>query len=112
MLEAIQDNVRKRKILSAEKKYQIVEEIKRNPGRKAEILRREGLYSSDILRFERIIREGGIKALKECKSGKKRLQEVSYEEYASLQRELAKKENALAELSVELVALKKKVNGE
>jgi len=112
MIKDNQNGVRKRKILSAEKKYQILEEIKRNPARKAEIIRREGLYSSDIQRFERIVRDGGIKALKDCKPGRKRIQEVSYEEYESLQRELAKKENALAELSVELVALKKKVNWE
>lgn len=64
MLKAIQNGVRKRKILSAEKNYQILEEIKRNPERKAEIIRREGLYSSDIQRFERTAREGGIKGFK------------------------------------------------
>lgn len=39
-------SVRKRKNLTAEKKYAIVEEVKRNSSTKSEILRREGLYST------------------------------------------------------------------
>ena len=59
--------VRKRRNLSAEKKYQILVEIKANPEKKGEILRCEGLYSSDLLRYENAAKEGTIKG-KNCTS--------------------------------------------
>ena len=55
--------------IPAEKKYAIVEEVKRNKGSKAEILRREGLYSADLQRFEEIARDGAIKALGQSHPG-------------------------------------------
>lgn len=103
---------RKRRILSAEKKYQILEEIKANPGKQAEILRREGLYRSDISRFENIAKTGAIKALKEITPGRKKIKEVPFEEYDILKKELEQKEKALADLSVDFMILKKKTNGE
>lgn len=105
-----QNGVRKRRHLSGEQKYQILEEIKRNPGRKAEILRREGLYSADIRRFEDVVRESGVKALGRMRPGKKKEHEVPLERYEALEREHAEKEKALAALTVEFLALKKKVN--
>ena len=103
---------RKRRNLSGEKKYQVLEEIKRNPGKKAEILRREGLYQNDIKRYEEITRDAGIKALGQMRPGKKRPREVPIEQHETLKREHDAKEKALAELTVEFLALKKKVNGE
>jgi 23S rRNA maturation-related 3'-5' exoribonuclease YhaM len=103
---------RKRRNLSGEKKYQVLEEIKRNPGKKAEILRREGLYQNDIKRYEEITRDAGIKALGQMRPGKKRQLEVPIEQYEAMRREHEAKEKALAELTVEFLALKKKVNGE
>jgi len=58
----MQNKNRKRRNLSAEKKYAILEEIKHKSDTKGEVLRREGLYSSDIQRFEDIAREGALKA--------------------------------------------------
>jgi hypothetical protein len=107
-----QTTKRTRRILSAEKKYQIIEEIKTNHGRQGEILRREGLYRSDISRFENIAKAGAIKALKETTPGRKKEIEVSYEEYEILKKELEKKEKALADLAVDFMILKKKTNGE
>ena len=104
--------VRKRKKLSAEKKYLILKEITANPEKKGEILRREGLYSTDIQRFEEAAHEGALKALKALRPGPKKAMEVPLKEHEALQRDLARKEMALAELSVEFTILKKKVNGE
>jgi len=105
---------RKKVPLSAERKMSILEEIRQDPSRKAEILRREGLYSTDINRYEEVAREGALKALKESKPGRKHkiLAEMSTESYLSMKLELERKDNALAELAVEFTILKKKVNGE
>lgn len=104
---------RKRRKLSGEKKYTIVEEFKQSSGNKSEILRREGLYGADIKRFEEIAKQGAIKALNESRPGRrKKDMDVSLEEHERLKRDLERKEKALAELSVEFTILKKKVNGE
>jgi len=102
---------RKRRKLTAEKKYGILEEIKAFPDKKGEILRREGLYRSDLSRFEEIARNGAIKEFERSKPGRKRNETVSSSEYEKLKRELERKEKALAELSVEFIILKKKENG-
>ena len=104
--------VRKRKHLSGEQKYQILEEIKRSPGKKTEILRREGLYTNDIQRYAAISREACVKALGQMRPGKKRVHEVPAEQHESLKRDYAIQEKTLAALTVEFMALKKKVNGE
>ena len=103
---------RKRKHLSGEKKYQVLLEVKSNPGKKGEILRREGLYQNDLKRYENIAKEASVKALGQMRPGKRRLQEVPVEQHESLMREFALQEKTLASLTVEFMALKKKVNGE
>ena len=107
-----QNAPRQRRKLSGEKKYQILEEIKRNPAKKGEILRREGLYRNDLQRYEEIVRDAGIKALGQMRPGKKRPQDVPLEEHEALKREHGVQEKTLAALTVEFMALKKKVNGE
>ncbi len=103
---------RKRRHLSGEKKYQVLSEVKASPGKKGEILRREGLYQNDLRRYDDIAREASIKALGQMRPGKKRLQEVPVEQYEALKQEHALQEKTLAALTVEFMALKKKVNGE
>ena len=103
---------RKRRHLSGEKKYQVLQEVKTHPGKKAEILRREGLYQNDLKRFDDISREASVKALGQMRPGKKRQVEVPIEQHESLKREFAIQEKTLASLTVEFMALKKKVNGE
>ena len=103
---------RKRRHLSGEKKYQVLLEVKTNPGKKGEILRREGLYQNEIRRYEDIAKEASIKALGQMRPGKKRPLEVPAEQYEALKREHAIQEKTLAALTVEFMALKKKVNGE
>jgi hypothetical protein len=103
---------RKRKHLSGEKKYQVLAEVKANPGKKGEILRREGLFQTDFNRYDDIAKEASIKALSQMHPGKKRLHEVPLEQHESLKREFSIQEKTLASLTVEFMALKKKVNGE
>ena len=103
---------RKRRRLSGEKKYQVLSEVKSNPGKKGEILRREGLFQHDLRRYDDIAKEASIKALGQMRPGKKRLLEVPAEQHESLKREYAIQEKTLAALTVEFMALKKKVNGE
>ena len=107
-----QTAVRTRRYLPAEKKYAILEEIRQNVGTKSEILRREGLYTTDVQRYEAIAREGAIRALGLSRPGRKLSKEVSVTEYEAMQKELARKDKALSEMAVEFTILKKKVNGE
>lgn len=111
-IQAKDNTDRKKRKLSAEKKYQILEEIKVNPKKKAEILRREGLYRSDIIRFETTARTGAIKALEQQGQGKKKVIEVSIQEYERIKCELEAKDKTLADLAVDYMILKKKVNGD
>jgi transposase-like protein len=99
----------KRRFLSPEKKFQIFLETQRGDKPSGEILRREGLYSSDLVRIRQQVQEGALERLS-TKPGKKR-SVVSAEEYEQLRRELEEKERALADLSVELAILRKKTNG-
>ena len=103
---------RKRRHLSGEKKYQVLLEVKTNPGKKGEILRREGLFQNDLKRYDDVAKEASIKALGQMRPGKKRPQEVPAEQHETLVREYAIQEKTLAALTVEFMALKKKVNGE
>lgn len=103
---------RTRRQIPAEKKYAILEEFRQSTGNKSEILRREGLYTADVQRYEAIAREGAIRALGQSKPGRRRPKEVSVAEHESLKKELARKDKALSELAVEFTILKKKVNGE
>jgi len=98
--------------LSGEKKYQVLQEVKTSPGKKGEILRREGLFQNDIKRYDDIARDASIKALGQMRPGKKRVLEVPIEQYEKLRREHEIQEKTLAALTVEFMALKKKVNGE
>jgi transposase-like protein len=98
-----------RRVLSAEKKYQIFLEAQRQEKSAAEILRREGLYSTDLARIRNQVKEGALERLS-ARPGRKAAV-VPAEQYESLKKELEEKERVLAELSVELAVLRKKTNG-
>jgi len=100
---------KKRRFLGAEKKYQIFLEAQDVNKPVGEILRREGLYSSDLVRIRNQVREGALERL-QAKPGKKK-ETIGVEAYNSLKEELEQKERALADLSVELAILRKKTNG-
>ena len=102
--DEVSSEKRKRRILSAQKKYQIFLEAQHGDKRVGEILRREGLYSADLARIREQVQEGALERLS-ARPGP-RHSSVPRDEYERLQRELAEKEKALAELSVELTILR------
>ena len=99
----------KRRYLPAEKKYQLFLEAERGGQPLGEILRREGLYSSDLARIRDQVKEGALERLR-ARPGPK-LKTVSLEEYSALKQELEAKERAMADQAVELAILRKKTNG-
>ena len=99
----------KRRYLSAEKKFQIYLEAQGNAQPVGALLRREGLFSTDLARIRQQVKEGALQRLS-AKPGKKPNQ-VDSEAYDALKHELQEKERALADLTVELAILRKKTTG-
>ena len=99
----------KRRHLSAERKYGLFLEAERGGQPLGEILRREGLYSSDLARIRDHVKEGALERLRSRPGPKP--QTVCMEEYTALRQELEAKERAMADLSVELAILRKKTTG-
>ena len=99
----------KRCFLSPEKKYQIFLEAQRGEAPIGELLRREGLYSTDLARIQRKVKEGALEHLAQRPGRSKKT--VSEEEYQTLKQELEEKERVMAEMAVELAILRKKTNG-
>ena len=100
---------KKRRYLTAEKKFQIYLEAQTSDKPVGELLRREGLYSTDLARIRQQVKEGAIQRLS-GKPGHKQVQ-VSTAAYEAIKHELQEKERALADLTVELAILRKKTNG-
>ncbi len=100
---------KKRNFLSPEKKFQIFLESQSEKTPVGEILRREGLYSTDLARIRTQVREGALERLT-ARPGPKR-KTVAFEDYEALKSDLEDKERALAEQAVELAILRKKTNG-
>ena len=103
------DEKQKRRFLSPEKKYQIFLESQTGETPVGEILRREGIYSTDLVRIRKHVKEGALERLS-AHPGRKR-KTVPREDYEALKRELEDKERALADQAVELAILRKKTNG-
>jgi transposase-like protein len=99
----------KRGFLSPEKKYQIFLNAQRGEAPVGEILRREGLYSTDLARIQRKVKESALEGLAKRPGRSKKT--VSEEEYDQLKQELQEKERVMAEMAVELAILRKKTNG-
>ena len=100
---------KKRRYLSAEKKFQIYLEAQDGGKPVGELLRREGLFSTDLARIRQQVKEGALQRLS-AKPGRQQ-SPVSTEAYEAIKLELQNKERALADLSVELAILRKKTNG-
>jgi transposase-like protein len=100
---------KKRRYLSAEKKFQIYLETQHRDQPVGEILRREGLFSTDLVRIRQQVKEGALERLS-AKPGRKP-ELVSTQSYETLKTELQEKERTLADLAVELAILRKKTNG-
>jgi transposase-like protein len=99
----------KRRFLTAEKKFQIYLEAQSTDKPVGELLRREGLFSTDLARIRQQVKEGALQRLS-AKPGKKR-EAIDTSAYDAIKRELQDKERALADLAVELAILRKKTNG-
>jgi hypothetical protein len=100
---------KKRRFLSAEKKFQLFLETQRAETPVGEVLRREGLYSTDLARIQRMVKEGALERLAARPGPAKKT--VCRQDYDALKQELQDKERAIAEMAVELAILRKKTNG-
>ena len=94
---------KKRRYFSAEKKFQIYLETQRPDQPVGEILRREGMFSTNLARIRQQVREGALQCLG-AKPGRK-VELVSSESYDKLKAEQQEKERALADQAVELAIL-------
>ena len=104
-----ENSKKKRRFLTAEKKFQIYLEAQGSDKPVGELLRREGLYSTDLARIRQQVQEGALQRFS-AKPGHKQGQ-VSSQAYEAIKHELQEKERALADLSVELAILRKKMHG-
>lgn len=103
-------NNHKKQRLSPEQKWQIYLECQKPGAKVGEILRKYGLYSSDLCRIRKIVEAGALDALRHNIPGKKKVATVPTADYHRVKEELDEKEKALAEMSVLFTLLKKKVN--
>jgi transposase-like protein len=102
---------KRRRFLTAEKKFDLFVESCRSPGRIGEMLRREGLYHTDLARIRAIVEEGALGALRSVRPGKKKKPLVLAEAHEALLKEKDEVEKALASLAMENQALKKAWRG-
>ena len=100
---------KKRRYLSAEKKFQIYLETQRPDQSVGEVLRREGMFSTDLARICQQVREGDLQR-SDAKPGRK-AEMVSAEVHEQLKADLLEKERALADQAVELTILRKRTSG-
>jgi len=107
----VERSSRHRRLLTAEKKFDLFVESCRSPGRVGEMLRREGLYHTDLVRIRSVVEEGALAALRSVRPGKKKTPSVSAEIHEALLREKEEIERALASLAMENQALKKAWRG-
>ena len=106
-----QPSTKRRRFITAEKKFDLFLESCRSPGRVGELLRREGLYHTDLARIRAIVEEGALTALRSVRPGKKKKPLVPSEIHEDLLREKEEVEKALASLAMENQALKKAWGG-
>jgi hypothetical protein len=108
---SVERSSKRRRLLTAEKKFDLFVESCRSPGRIGEMLRREGLYHTDLARIRAIVEEGALSALRSVRPGKKQRPSVPAEAHEALLTEKEEVEKALASLAMENQALKKAWRG-
>lgn len=104
-LGQIEPNNKKKRRLDPETKYQIFLEATRGDIPQAEVLRKWGIYASDLKRIKEQVRVGAIKELRARNSRKKERNP----EVETLKAEKERIEEALKELAIENTLLKKRV---
>ena len=97
---------KKRKKMTAQEKWQIFLETGVKGAPVGEILRRNGLYSSDLTKIRKQVESAALKELGRRKYSKKP-QEVPYQDYERIKSELTAKEKALAQMGEEYLLFKK-----
>ena len=100
----------KRRRRSAEEKWQIYLATMVTGAKIGDILRTNGMYSSELQTIRDAVKLGALNALSASKPGKKKVTMVPKDSFDKLQQEITEKEHAFAELMVMFTALKKKVN--
>ena len=100
---------RKRKKLTAQEKWQIFLETTAKNAPVGEILRRHGLYSSELTKIRKDIESAALAELGKKKYSRKPDQ-VSREEYEKIKTELSAKVKALAQMGEEYLILKKRTD--
>jgi transposase-like protein len=108
---SVERSSKRRRLLTAEKKFDLFMESCRSPGRIGEMLRREGLYHTDLARIRAVVEEGALAALRSIRPGRKKKPSVPAEVHEVLLREKEEVEKALASLAMENQALKKAWRG-
>jgi hypothetical protein len=108
---SVERSSKRRRFLTAEKKFDLFVESCRSPGRVGEMLRREGLYHTELARIRAVVEEGALEALRSIRPGRKKKPSVPAEAHEALFREKEQVEKALASLAVENQALKKAWGG-
>ena len=98
---------RKRRRLTAKKKFEIYLEVKQPGAKIGEILRREGIHLHDLREIEELVERGAIGALKSKGPGRGIRRKIDPLEYDQIKRELREKERAMSDLLVEHTLLKK-----
>jgi hypothetical protein len=92
--------------MTAKRKLEVYVETRQTDANVGEILRRYGLHLNDLRRIETLVEQAALTALKGSRRGPGADPQED-REYAELVAELAQKQNALAELTVEYALLKK-----
>jgi len=108
-IDSSSEKRQRRRSLSPEKKFQIFLESQTGKTPVGEILRREGIYSTDLTRIRQKVKEGALERLADHPGAKRKT--IPLDDYEALKRDLEEKERALAEQAVELAILRKKTNG-
>lgn len=96
----------RKKRLTAQRKLELYLETRQKDANLGEILRRHGVHLNDLRRIEAVVKRAALEALKVRRNGNGPAA-VGSGEYDALVEELARKEQALSELTVEYTLLKK-----
>ena len=104
VLNGVGKGDKRRRRLSAEDKYQIFLEASRGDVPVAAVLRKWGIYSSDLSRIRELVRKGALACL--CRSNGRVKEDP---QVIRLEAEKARLEEAVKELAIENTLLRKKV---
>lgn len=99
-----------RKKLNAQEKFEIFLETCRGDVAIAQVLRKHGLYFTDLKRIREKVERGALRELSHKAQSGNGLGEITRAAYESLKAEKERLEKALIELSIENTLLKKKLS--